>query len=612
MAETSEESIVDERQELMVSPSGDDGSPILRTAHFLKPSAETFTDEESLDPVSRSRSSLPPKFDPSEWPLNINFNGWPCRPRYWRKWVHFLRHKHQAVWKQAGIYNGIMNSTFEIKKDENVVLGISERWCPETKSFSFPWGEATITLEDVMVMGGYSVLGDSVFSPLETAQMKEIHKKLIQAQTQSGKRKSHTTNQLAWMKMFMGKGSEIEHEAFLATWLSMFVFANSNLIRKVVVPIAIHLARGTRIALAPAVLASIYKDLSLLKKTIVASTKLDRGENGNCVLELNIWSPLQLLQIWALERFTALQAQPNIIKRGDPFFGRWNRIKILKLGDVRSALDSAGKSFKWCPFTTKGVYWNGSTLYGEKAMWVPVGPGLNEQQESFARCLRVSKLVGIDCIEQYLPHRVAMQFGMDQDLPGCVAESNQTPEVAWNNFNKPIGWKKLYIPSRHFEAGVTARYMEWKKKSLDLQDAIKGIVKRPRSGRSSPEKGMKKGKVMQKASEVEINGKDLENPKSLSASIADNRAAGENKLMSKAYSRTTECKCTIKRIITSVDGLKITSNEANERNSGDQDSSGSKSERTRQRHTELEARICRLESSVAMIRAARFGKTKLV
>ncbi|KAH7834410.1 hypothetical protein Vadar_015680 [Vaccinium darrowii] len=37
--------------------------------------------------------------------------------------------------------------------------------------------------------------------------------------------------------------------------------------------------------------------------------------------------------------------------------------------------------------------------------------------ESFARCLRVSELVGLDCMEQYLPHRVSMQFGMDQDVP---------------------------------------------------------------------------------------------------------------------------------------------------------------------------------------------------
>jgi hypothetical protein len=31
--------------------------------------------------------------------------------------------------------------------------------------------------------------------------------------------------------------------------------------------------------------------------------------------------------------------------------------------------------------------------------------------------LRVSELVGFDAIEQYLPHRVAMQFGMDHDVP---------------------------------------------------------------------------------------------------------------------------------------------------------------------------------------------------
>ncbi|KAK9268706.1 hypothetical protein L1049_000467 [Liquidambar formosana] len=47
---------------------------------------------------------------------------------------------------------------------------------------------------------------------------------------------------------------------------------------------------------------------------------------------------------------------------------------------------------------------------------------------------RVCELVGIDCIEQYLPHRVAMQFGMDQDIPGHVARCNETPEVAWRSY----------------------------------------------------------------------------------------------------------------------------------------------------------------------------------
>jgi len=63
---------------------------------------------------------------------------------------------------------------------------------------------------------------------------------------------------------------------------------------------------------------------------------------------------------------------------------------------------------------------------------------------SFVICLRVSELVGIDSIEQYLPHRVAMQFGMDQDVPSYVPRLNETKENAWRNYCRPISDENLF------------------------------------------------------------------------------------------------------------------------------------------------------------------------
>ncbi|XWS27866.1 hypothetical protein CRYUN_Cryun25bG0016500 [Craigia yunnanensis] len=92
-----------------------------------------------------------------------------------------------------------------------------------------------------------------------------------------------------------------------------------------------------------------------------------------------------------------------------------------------------------------------------------IDSSLDDELLSFDRCLRASKLVGLDCIEQYLPHRVALQFGMDQDIPGCFSRSNDTPEIAWSDYNKYVGGGKLYIPPRLFEADVTTQ-KERKKK----------------------------------------------------------------------------------------------------------------------------------------------------
>ncbi|GLT59405.1 hypothetical protein SLA2020_322250 [Shorea laevis] len=101
-------------------------------------------------------------------------------------------------------------------------------------------------------------------------------------------------------------------------------------------------------------------------------------------------------------------------------------------------------------------------------MWVSVdsGRGIDDEVLSFAKCVSVSKLVGLDSVELYLPHRVSLQFGIDQDLPDCVAESNESPEIAWSNYIKPAKGGRLYIPSRFVKAQVTIRYLKWRKESV--------------------------------------------------------------------------------------------------------------------------------------------------
>ncbi|OMO80623.1 hypothetical protein CCACVL1_12851, partial [Corchorus capsularis] len=131
-------------------------------------------------------------------------------------------------------------------------------------------------------------------------------------------------------------------------------------------------------------------------------------------------------------------------------------------------------------------------FYKEKEEWVLVNGNISRELVSFALCLRPSELVGFGsgCIQQYLPHRVAMQFGIDQDVPCHVNRSNETQEIAWNNYMRPIKYRKLYVPSRFFESDVTIRYLEWwKKLSMVVhQDVLKGIVRRKRSSRWRPKR----------------------------------------------------------------------------------------------------------------------------
>ncbi|CAK9161350.1 unnamed protein product [Ilex paraguariensis] len=126
MADPGEDTIFEEREENMVSPTG--GKPTLRIARFS---------------------------NPQRYPQ-----------KGWQTWVDQLKPLYQQTWKKAGIYEAILASTYQTLRHNDLVIALAERWCIETNTFIFPWGEATVSLEDMVVLGGYSVLGDPVFSPL--------------------------------------------------------------------------------------------------------------------------------------------------------------------------------------------------------------------------------------------------------------------------------------------------------------------------------------------------------------------------------------------------------------------------------------------------------------
>ncbi|KAE8680210.1 C globular stage-like protein [Hibiscus syriacus] len=475
--EDSSNPIVEERVELMVSRYNK--SHELRTAHFITPS---ILDSSSIDgtPIP-NLSSLPSTFDPRTWPIEANFYGWRKPQKEWKLWVVKMASLHESTWKKAGIFEAIMNSTYHIERNNDMVFGVAKKWCHETKSFVFPWGEATVTLEDIMVIGGYSVLGSPVFAPVESEEMGESRKKLENSRRELNKSSHKKASQSVWLKKFMNSGSEIEHEAFLALWLSRFVFPSAfQVVVNTVFSIAVHLARGTRIALGPAVLAKIYIDLSCLKRKVVASTRLD-ADCDDGIVAVALWSPLQLVQVWVWERFPGLcpSPRPNSIDNSEPRLALWHHLKC-KVQDVRSVLDSAKESFVWRPYV------NDVEFYGDTAKWISVDSSLDYELLSLARSLRVSELVGLDCIEQYFPHRAAFQFGMDQDIPGHVPRSNNS---AWANYNTPIAGGKLYIPSRVCEGEVTSRYLNWWKQStMTLQEGSKDVLRKQRSFTMTPKR----------------------------------------------------------------------------------------------------------------------------
>ncbi|AEE31437.2 serine/threonine-protein phosphatase 7 long form-like protein [Arabidopsis thaliana] len=453
-----DEQIVQVREALMC-PDGEKFES-LRTARFLNYTTASIDDDVFDLPLDAFVCRPPEGFDPT---AKISFPGWGTPSLNWIEWVNVMAKSHATVWKKSGVYDAILASRYQIKRHDDLIVALVEKWCIETNTFVFPWGEATLTLEDMIVLGGLSVTGNNALAPVKRDGMKEVEEKMKEAKRYIEVSLEKKCCVSMWMKEMMNSGNEIEHEAFMVSWLSRFVFTNSgDVLREKLFPAAVQLAKGVRLALAPAVLARIYGDLGVLKEFLTGYS-----EKETVVVK----SPFQFVQVWALERFMALQppGQPSQLKTGEPRIARWHHYgggqDVYGYPEnIRAVLDSAKESFDYRPYTKPVNNFRFPKFYFEDDCWVRVRP--DENIVAFGRCLRFAKLVGLDCIEPYYPHRVALQFGYDQDVPGVVPARIETPELAWKDYIRPIADGMLYFPARLHEADVTVGYIRWWKLSV--------------------------------------------------------------------------------------------------------------------------------------------------
>ena len=290
----------------------DGGAGERRLAHVLPPLA---------------RVPGPPPFRPPPPPsaaaaaeFRVAFRGWLGAPRHWDLWVAKLRPIHERLWRELGIFDAVLASTYRFKRDASAVLHLASFWSPGTNTFAFPWGEATLTLEDVAVLGGFPADGSPVPAPLPL-QWRPDEEALNGVRLDFNRSACKKAHHAAWLKHFLtdtDMGTVIEHAAFLALWLTRFVLPGhpESTMRQSLFPLAVRMARGDRVALGPAVLASLYQDLREMKTYLVAAGAF--GGNGELLSPLSVHAPLYILQLWMWERFPILcDGKANLIKDGD-------------------------------------------------------------------------------------------------------------------------------------------------------------------------------------------------------------------------------------------------------------------------------------------------------
>uniref|UniRef100_K3Z390 Aminotransferase-like plant mobile domain-containing protein n=1 Tax=Setaria italica TaxID=4555 RepID=K3Z390_SETIT len=265
--------------------------------------------------------------------------------------------------------------------------------------------------------------------------------------------------------------------------------------RQAVFPIAVRLARGERVALAPAVLASLYRDLRDIKSFLVAAGAASTTGNADMLSSLSLYSPLYLLHLWIWERFPALRpGRENLLGDGEPMAARWHDLsRKANPTLIREVLNSRDNFLWQLPYATALKKYSGwvcsSDLTG------------NDQLRLLAHCLRPCELVGMDCIEQYLPHRVARQFGLDQDVPMDVRRANQDWAVAWQTYELEGKNVSLFIPQS--EPGITARYAQWWKQQVQPSDLRAGAPSIPLESKTSKRRVKKTPAAMEAEAEKE-------------------------------------------------------------------------------------------------------------
>ena len=214
-------------------------------------------------------------------------------------------------------------------------------------------------------------------------------------------------------------------------------------------------------ALAPAVLATLYRDLHVLQNTIL---DLQQGKSERVLQE--VFSPMYYMQVWVLERFPHVRPYGvGNIRDDETRLARWAN-QVNKSTDY-ATLESGTcrKQFVWRPYVKD------HTIYKEDATIEKIN---NDVLESFARCVRVSMLVGLDIRQQYFPHRVSKQFGYNQDIP--AEDLNLESNDDWNEY--------IYLPQRQYGGHVSVRYKEWWKSepvaNQDLRVPLPPKLKRRR------------------------------------------------------------------------------------------------------------------------------------
>ncbi|KAL6279072.1 hypothetical protein ACE6H2_015953 [Prunus campanulata] len=414
-----------------------------------------------IDPTSISRCCI----EGGLFPAVPIFFQYPCGiTGGWSEWVeHELEDPiHRDTLRKAAVLDAIfVSKRCEIYLEVQLLRHVIRRWSLETHTFICSWGEFTITLEDVANILHLPIVGNQdPFNIILDVKDKERLEIL---------RKGATGKHLrfnSWVKHFGDKDKRhsCSLHALVSLWLGKFVFCDfsSDCMHERVFPLALAIARGDMIPLAPMFLGYLYRLLDQVHL-------LEKGAAGTMAVESFLNSGF--LQVFLWEHINGLDVCPSpysqaklLVRASDgsympdmpPLISRWFRRRQRKGQNFLELLDDI-QHFVFRPYTEVPRGFGRVSFYtevGETSIIIPRG----EQSRKDAH-LNMAGLplftFGDDHSEvsvHYLTHRVRRQFGLDQGVP-------VRPDFRYPLEMHKVFWSRVRVPDdgRLFALALTSR-----------------------------------------------------------------------------------------------------------------------------------------------------------
>ncbi|XP_020963846.1 serine/threonine-protein phosphatase 7 long form homolog [Arachis ipaensis] len=310
----------------------------------------------------------------------------------------------------AGLYHLARLNSQWFWVDEPLLSAFIERWRPETHTFHMPFGECTITLQDVAYQLGLPIDGEPVSGCLtEFENLMENgrpawvwFRQLFGELPPQNKIKQMTVCYTWFHERFRVLPVDASEEtvriyarAYILMLLSSQLFAdkNANRVHLRWLPYLASMDDLGRYSWGSAALAWLYRCLC-------------RGTNRNVV---NLASPLQLLQSWIFWRFPSLRPSGFDVF-GFPLASRWatylprNDAVDQRVVAARLSLDRLRfHDFVWEPYSSPEV---AAVVHPEILV--------DEHRRLWTA---VTSLIYFAAIEWHQVDRVVPQFGGVQHLP---------------------------------------------------------------------------------------------------------------------------------------------------------------------------------------------------